>query len=61
MDDALKTFCLTKVQFEVWNETQLLLTIKNCDYDDSGNYGVEHVFEGLEHNDKDNVSLKIQG
>jgi len=61
LDDHLKTFCVTKVQFQVWNETHLLLTIKNCDYGDSGNYGVEDVFEGLEHNFKRDVSLKVQG
>ena len=61
LDHILKTFCLTKVNFQVWNETHLLLTIKNCSYDDSGDYGVEHVFEGVEDNHKNNVSLKIQG
>jgi len=60
LDDILKTFCLTKVQFQEWNETHLLLTIKNTNYDDSGDYSVEHVFKGLEDNHKDTVSLKIQ-
>lgn len=62
LNDTLKTFCRTKVQFQVWNETHLLLSIKNTAYDDSGDYGVEHVFSGLENNHKANVvSLKIQG
>lgn len=62
LNDILKTFCLTKVQFQVWNETHLLLSIKNTTYDDSGDYGVEQVFAGLENNYKANaVSLKIQG
>lgn len=60
LDDILKTFCLTKVKFQVWNETHLLLSIKNSSYDDSGDYSVEHVFEGLEGNHKSKVSLKIQ-
>jgi len=60
LNDVLKPFCLTKVEFQVWNETHLLLTIKNTNYDDSGNYGVEHVFRGMEDNDKETISLKIK-
>ena len=61
LDDILKKFCLTKVKFQVWNETHLLLTINNSSYDDSGDYSVEHVFEGLVGNNKSKVSLIIQG
>ena len=61
LNDILKTFCLTKVQFQVWNGTHLLLTIKNTSYADSGDYAVEHVFSGMESNDKDTMSLKIMG
>lgn len=57
---VLKPFCLAKVQFQVWNKTHLLLKIINTNYEDSGEYGVQHVFGGLEGNDKDTISLKIQ-
>ena len=60
-NDVLKQFCLTRVEFQVWNATHLLLTIKNTNYDDSGDYGVEHVFGGMEGNHKDTMSLKIKG
>lgn len=60
-NDVLKTFCLTKVKFQVWNETHLLLAIKNTAYEDSGDYSVEHVFEGIEGNQKDIMSLQING
>ena len=58
---VLKPFCLAKVQFQVWNKTHLLLKIINTNYEDSGEYGVQHVFGGLEGNDKNTISLKIQG
>ena len=61
VNDVLKPFCLTKVQFQVWNETHLLLTIKNTNYQDSGEYGVEHLFGGMERNHKDTISLNITG
>ena len=61
LSDVLKPFCLEKVQFQVLNETHLLLAVKNTNYDDSGDYDVEHVFEGMEGNYKDTTFLKIQG
>lgn len=61
LDDDLKPFCLTKVQFQLWNDTHLLLEIKNTNYEDSGKYGVVHVFGGMERNHKDTIYLKIKG
>ena len=61
LNHVLKPFCLKKVQFQVWNETHLLLAVKNTNYDDSGDYDVEHVFNGIEGNHKDTTSLKIKG
>lgn len=60
-NDVLKQFCLTKVQFQVWNATSLLLAINNTDYEDSGDYSVEHVFGGMEGNHKDTMFLEIKG
>ena len=61
LNHDLKPFCLRKVQFQVWNKTHLLLEIKNASYEDGGEYGVEHVFGGLEGNAKDKISLEIKG
>ena len=57
----LKPFCITKVQFQVWNKTHLLLEINNTNYEDSGEYSVVHVFGGLERNHKEIMNLKIKG
>lgn len=60
-NDVLKIFCLTKVKFQVWNATSLLLAINNTNYEDSGDYSVEHVFGGMEGNHKDTMFLEIKG
>ena len=60
-DNVLQQFCLTKIEFKIWNVTHLILKVKNTTHDDSGNYFVEHVFGGMEGNHRDKIILNIEG
>ena len=58
-DGVLKVFCTEKTAFSKYNESHLLLKIKETVLNDTGSYEVVAVFKGLDGNLIEQILLKV--
>lgn len=60
-DVFIQQFCSKKTEFKFWDNTSLMLEIKDTTLDDEAKYTVQHVFTRMEGNHRDEILLEVKG